>query len=395
MTAPAAASRNPRRAIVCSAQHWSAPVHLSAHHLAKFLVARGWHVAFVSTPTSLLHRLRFARDKVVVARFANWRSGGGRDLDGRLFHYTPLAAVPPARVPGLEADWLLHNWVRLAVPSVERVLGREGFGRLDLAVIDSALMLPLWQRLGRPRLVYRVTDRNADFPHQPAGLKAMERTLAAAAEMVVCTGETLLPYVAALSPRDSLCVPNGVDVAHFAMSRPLPTDLAAIPAPRAIYVGSLGAWLDFDLVARTAARLPQVSFVVIGPKGDATPQAATLPGNVHVLGPRPYAAIPAYLAGSDVGLIPFRRQGMEAFVDDINPLKLYEYMAAGLPVVSTPMAQVARLASPAVVVEDAEGMAAAIRAACARTDKGLAERAFAARYDWSGLFQPLAERLGL
>jgi glycosyltransferase involved in cell wall biosynthesis len=352
-------------------------------------------VAFVSTPTSLLHRLRFAADPVVRARFDDWRRGGGRDLGGRLFHYTPLALLPPSRLPLLNRRWLLEAWPRLTWPGAARHLASNGFAGFDLAVIDSALMLPLWRRLGSARLVYRVTDRNVDFPHQPSGLRAMEQALARAAEIVVCTGDTLLPYVARLAPKQSLCIPNGVDLAHFREPGAVPADLAAVPEPRAIYVGSLGAWFDRVLVERLAAALPEVSFVIIGPYGDALAGRGPPPPNLHYLGPRPYASIPAYLAGARVGLIPFRRNGMEAFVDDINPLKLYEYMAAGLAVVTTPIAQVQALSSPAHVASDEAAMAGLVRRLCLAPGDGAAERAFAARYDWSRLFQPLVERLDL
>jgi glycosyltransferase involved in cell wall biosynthesis len=135
--------------------------------------------------------------------------------------------------------------------------------------------------------------------------------------------------------------------------------------------------------------------VIIGPRGDGLEGVDMLPSNVHLLGPRPYASVPAYMAAAGVGLIPFRTRGMKAFVDDINPLKLYEYMAAGLPVVTTPIAQVAALSSPARVAEGPAAFADAIRAALADETGGTAEKSFAAGFDWGQQFLPLVERLGL
>ena len=207
--------RSAPSAILCSAQHWTAPIHLSAHHLAEFLVKRGWRVCFLSTPTSLLHGARNFSDAMNRARLASWRRGGAWDCDGRLFHYTPLAIVPPSRLPPLNHRWLFANWPRLSVPRISKVLSRHGFGTPDLMILDSALMAPVWREFGCPRLIYRITDRNQDFPAAPAPLHDMERELARAAAVVTVTGSRLASYAEVLKPRATLCISNGVDLAHM------------------------------------------------------------------------------------------------------------------------------------------------------------------------------------
>lgn len=389
-----AETRRPtQRAIVCSAQHWDASVHLSAHHLATYLVDRGWMVAFLSTPTSLLHRLRFRDDPAQRQRYENWRQGGVWAAPSKLFYYTPLALLPPSRLPVLSASWVMRSWVQHTWPSLPRLLTQEGFASPDVMICDTALMQPLWQALGRPRLVYRVTDRNRDFPGKPAGLDGLERELAQAAELVVSTGSVLSTYVRTLGVSRHLCIPNGVDVAHFAAPRPFPAAYAAIPRPRALYVGSIADWFDEELLADTARRHPGIAFVVIGPGSSRLARLAGL-RNVHLLGPQPYADVPALMQHADVGLIPFGSERLAAFIDDINPLKLYEYMAAGLPVVSTPMRQVAELGSPARIAGGSD-FSAAVGLAVSDGGDRTAERAFAAQFDWSKQFAPLATRLGL
>jgi len=139
---------------------------------------------------------------------------------------------------------------------------------------------------------------------------------------------------------------------------------------------------------------PHVSFVVIGPYPQRIARLSRFP-NVHVLGPRPYKDLPAYLQHASVGLIPFRRKGIENFVDDINPLKLYEYMAAGLAVVTTPIGQVEAMGAPAVIARDAADFAEAIVRLAGATSDRRAERDFAARFDWSRQFEPLTGWLDL
>lgn len=381
-------------AIVCSAQHWHAAVHLSAHHLAKFLVGRGFDVCFLSTPTSWLHRLRFASDTQTRQRFSDWWQDGGTDLDGHLYYYTPMALVPPSRLAGFDGDWLMRNWIGLSWPRLPSFLATKGFGRPDLMVLDSALMLPLWQKLERPRLIYRVTDRNRDFPNQPSALSTMERELASAADLVVYTGSALADYVAGLQPRQALCIPNGVESGHFADFHAEPDEYKSIPAPRAVFVGTIAEWFDESLVVQAAHACRNVSFVIIGPGSGRLTRLSSLV-NVHLLGPRPYACIPAYLQHAALGLIPFRSTSERAFVDNINPLKLYEYMAAGLPVVSTAFQQIEELASPAHIAAHPDAFISAVQRCATTASNGYAERAFASRFDWTHQFAPLAKRLGI
>jgi len=383
-----------RTALVCSAKHWTSPVHLSAHHIAKFLLARGWRVAFLSNPTSLFHLARYRNEEATLARFRNWRLGGEIEHDGKLFHYTPLTILPPSRVPGLGHRLLFDNWVHLTAPSLIRFLDRRGFARPDIMITESALMAPLWKALGQPRLVYRVTDRNDDFPNMPSPLRELERRMAKSAEMVVVTGDRLLDYVKRLGPQQTLLIPNGVETEHFSSPHPIPAEYASIPAPRAVFVGTIAEWFDPDLVMTVARALPNVSFVIIGPGKDRIARIGGL-ANVHVLGPRPYASVPAYMQHADIGLIPFSRIGMEDFVDDINPLKLYEYMAAGLPVVSTPIGQAVASGAPMHVAKSAAEFAEAVRGLTGASKDASREREFAASFDWSRQLVPLAERLGL
>lgn len=388
-------ARPARRTVIFgSAQHWDAAIHLSSHHLAKLLARRGWRVCFLSTPTSFLHRALSGDDGELLRRYSSWSEGGSWDASGHIFQYTPLAILPPSRLPFLRSEWLFRNWANLTFPSVVTHLRTQGFGQPDLMIADSALMLSLWHRVCRPRLIYRVTDRNCEFPGRPPVLDQLEHELAASAELVVTTGQALEPYVAGLGARESLCVANGVDLAHFSGRHKMPQEYYSIPEPRAIYVGSIAKWFDAQLVSEAASRLPNVNFVIIGPGSEKLEKLKSL-SNIHLLGARPYSEIPAYLTHATVGLIPFGGARLGKFIDDINPLKLYEYMCAGLPVVSTSFEQIRQLQSPAVLANGIDEFVDALVKKCRSQRDGQAERAFAARFDWTNQFAPLVARLDL
>ncbi len=191
---------------------------------------------------------------------------------------------------------------------------------------------------------------------------------------------------------DALYVPNAVEEGRFerepdpnpALADPAFAAVLAAGRPIAGYYGALANWFDYALVEATARLRPDWSFVLIGPDHDgslARSKLDRLP-NVHALGPRPYTALPGYLHRFDVATIPFA-------INDItlatSPLKLYEYFAAGRPVISTPMPECAAF-DEVRIVRSAEAFAAALdEARRDAADPAFRARlhALAARNTWS------------
>src|SRR4030066_560637 len=131
-------------------------------------------------------------------------------------------------------------------------------------------------------------------------------------------------------------LPHGVDFEHFSSSQTTETArlrMGAIPAPRIGFFGLLNTWIDLALIRKVASDHKDWSFILIGPS--QIPQSAipSLP-NLHIIGPIPYADLPSYARYFQVGLIPFEVSPLTTVV---NPLKLLEYFAMGIPVVSTPL----------------------------------------------------------
>jgi glycosyltransferase involved in cell wall biosynthesis len=222
----------------------------------------------------------------------------------------------------------------------------------------------------QPRLIYDFVDDLGAFQGQRAQLERQHAELLRDASLVLVTAERLRAQVAAQRPDAILC-PNGVDYAHFVpVERSTPTDLAPILAaggPIAGYYGALASWFDYDLLRQAAGLKPDWQFVLIGPDHDGSLAASGLlqSPNVHWLGRKSYAELPAYLACFDVALIPF-------VVNDIthatSPLKLFEYMAGGKPMVVTPMQESMRYAGVLVAATPAEFSARLDEALASRND---------------------------
>jgi UDP-galactopyranose mutase len=204
-------------------------------------------------------------------------------------------------------------------------------------------------------VVYDCMDELSAFANAPERLREHEDALFERADLVFTGGPSL--YEAKRGRHlDVHLFPSSVDTAHFAAARRKvqePADQRSIPRPRLGYMGVIDERMDIDLVAEIAAAEPAWQIVLLGPLAKINPAELPQAPNIHYLGQRPYEQLPAYLQGWDVGLMPFARNDSTRF---ISPTKTPEYLAAGLPVVSTPIADVVRPYGEAGLVRIAEGV---------------------------------------
>ena len=213
-------------------------------------------------------------------------------------------------------------------------------------------------------LVYDVMDDLTAFAFSPPQLRAQERELLARADLVFAGGPSLYEARKTRHP-DLHLFPSGVEADHFARALdadlPLPPDVAGLHHPIIGYFGVLDERLDLDLLARAAAARPDWSWVLIGPILKIEERSLPRRSNLHYLGKRDYADLPAYLKAFDVAMLPFALNEATRF---ISPTKTLEYMAAHKPIVSTPIPDVVGLyGAIARIAEDADAFVASVEAA--------------------------------
>ncbi|CAN5367475.1 hypothetical protein BH11PSE11_BH11PSE11_38300 [soil metagenome] len=382
-----------KRVLYIGLHAWTSPIRVGSHAIAAQFARSGWEVAYIAGAISPINFLRpFAPH--FSWRWRECRQGGARDLDGRLWHYLPFAAAVPTNRAGFRSHWLFHNWQHLTLPNLLAVVNKAGFGKVDLLFLDT-IFQPFWlDAVQYQRCAVRMADYNAGFPGYGRAAQASEQLCIERADLVMTASSGLRDWAAARGARDSRYIPNGIDYAHFSeTTSERPPEYAGFKGPIAVFVGDIGAWVDLGLIQFCARALPEVHFVMIGPNSKRF-DPASFPANVHFLGLKPRSVIPAYLRHANVGLIPFRSEECPALIEHINPLKLYEYLAAGLPVVSTRWREMENLQSPARLCATSEEFLAAIKLALADTGSADSNRNFARSADWSTQLSPLIEWAG-
>ncbi len=211
-------------------------------------------------------------------------------------------------------------------------------------------------------LYYCVDEFSAFSDYDTAAIQRLERELINQSDIVITTSEYLRSAKSDLHPYVHL-VAHGVDYEHFSRSTAettaIPKAVKGIQGPVLGFFGMIQDWVDLELLTTVARRNPGWSFVLVGKSAIDTTRLAALP-NVHLPGQVPYATLPGYCRAFDVALIPFH---INELTRNVNPIKLREYLAAGLPVVSTDLPEVRPYRPHVLIAHDVDSFEAACRTA--------------------------------
>lgn len=354
------------------------------------LAAEGNNVLFIENTGA--RRPSFRDMPRLRQRLRNWSRGtkGFRRERDNLFVYSPLIApFPYSR---------LARWVNrfIIVRAIRRWMSVMGVRRpLVWTFLPTPLALDVINAVEPELVVYYCIDDIAASSHGARSVRASEDRLFRAADLVFVTSERLRERVRGFREQVDL-FPFAVNFGRFEAVRlsndGIPADLAALPRPIVGYVGGLHRWVDQDLVAATARRLPEATFVFIGPPQCDLSILEREP-TVHLLGARAHDQLPGYIKGFDVGIVPY---ASSEYTANVYPTKLNEYLAMGIPVVATGLAEITRFNQThgdiVAVANDAEEFAAQIQQAMAQGDAAQTERriAVARENSWDARLQGMS-----
>ncbi len=289
-------------------------------------------ILFVEIPDTIYSALKNRRWSL----FFRWLKGPVKK-NHNLCVYTPPPLLPLA---------LKYSFVNKLNHILLTFLNKQLLKRLDFKNPLLWICLPTGVeqigKLNERLIIYDCFDEHSawDGRIDKNYILSMESRLCRKADVVFATTPTLLDKVKRYNPNAHL-VPNAADIAHFAKAFSeetiVPEEMRHIKSPIIAFVGVVGSyWVDLNLIKYAASTYPEWSFVLIGPIAS---DVSCLRGhkNIYLLGKREYKDLPGYLKRADVCILPFI---VNDLIKHTNPIKLYEYLAAGKPVVSTPAPEV-------------------------------------------------------
>jgi glycosyltransferase involved in cell wall biosynthesis len=331
--------------IVCFANDWSGDP-LSKKHVMTRLAKKN-RVLWVNSlgnraPRASARDMRRILDK--LTKFAAHLTEGPVEVAPNIHVITPLAIPNYASVAARRVNEMV---VTATVRGAMRTLGFKD------PLLYTFVPASAWvaRKLGETRVVYHCVDEYSKFDGAGDDIARLEEELIGKSDLVITCSSLLQESKSKLNPRCVL-VRHGVEQSHFAKAldpaTEIPADVRDLPKPSFGFYGLVAEWVDLEAMAKVAEAYPNGSVVIVGEHNNANPagmaRLRALP-NVHFLGRKPYGELPGYCKAFDVALLPFIKNEL---TENANPLKLREYLAAGLPVVSTDIPEAVAVAERGV-----------------------------------------------
>jgi len=375
------------RDIVCiGSADWATELPINQHQLMGRLAAEN-SVLFVES-LGLRKPQLAGRDLSRLWRRLKRGLRGARPAPEGLHVLSPLVLPLHSKASVRKLNrWLLRRQVKRAarklrmnepilwayVPQAEDVIG----------VLDPSLVI-----------YHCVDDVAAQKGVDAESFREAEERFARRADLVLASAPALAERMRTLSDH-VLYAPNVADTGTFATALepgPVDPDLDALPHPRLVFQGAIVATkLDVQLLAEVAKLRPDWSIVLVGPRGAGDPTGDLSPldnaPNIHMIGPRPANDLPKVLRGADIGLIPY---AINDLTRSVFPMKVYEYLAAGLPVLATPLPALDGVEAIETVGSAEELLAAAERELAADSPKVRQTRSMdAASHSWEARLEEI------
>jgi len=318
--------------IICFAKDWSENP-TSNNHVMRMLAKHGNKVLWLNSIAMRRPKFTSGRDLRKIFRKLNSFFKGVVKVDENLWVYTPIVLpFPHSKIASRLNFWIL----KMTLARLRRKLGFQKYQLWTFLpnVVDYI------GKLDEELVIYYCIDEWSHFTYLDGEkMSAMEKTLCERADLVFATAKSLLDSKAPFNSRTYLA-PHGVDYELFskalAADCPIATELADVAKPIIGFFGLIHEWIDLELIQYLAEKKPDWNIAIVG-KSIIDISSLSKHKNIILIGPKPYLELPQYCKAFNVGIIPF---AVNELTVHVNPIKLREYLCAGLPVVSTNLPEV-------------------------------------------------------
>jgi len=366
--------------IIFGLAEWDALLPTNQHHLARHLAERGHEVLFVDTVGTRRPRLGWADAGRVVRRLMG-QNKAPRQVEEGIWRISPLGPVPG--IGAMQRKVLERRYAS----AVTKAIAQLGWPN-PIGWFFNPRAAFLLGKIPLPMIVYHAVDDLRQIPGADiTAIEEGEQHLARAADLVLSSAPPLYERLTAMAPGKTHLLPNVADFEHFhAAARDKPdAAIDSLPHPRIVFSGNLAASkIDVPLLLQLVRQRADWHWVFIGLRwegevDEGLGQLSSLP-NAHFIGHVAYKNLPRHFAGADAFIIPYASNELTA---SVCPLKFFEYLATGKPVVATPLPALLPFANVVPLANNFETFVAALNDVLRHPEEKQAERlALARSYTW-------------
>ena len=309
-------------------------------------------------------------------------------MDNGAWVFTPMSIIPFAGRWPFNTRHAANLAYKSCYPSIHTIYRDSGFSEPDVIWTANPGSSALKSLFPDARLVFQVVDYYPAF--SGSSIREIEKNDYQIADHILVIGETLKNYIIndhGIDASKITVLGQGVFTDNYKGDIPIPDDIADLPGPLAVWVGVIDK-CDPEMFRAAAVKLKELggNLIMIGPGSEWADKLGREYDNVYLLGLRTPEQVPAYLLHADLGLMLYDQSRQDIYKGQ-NPLKLYEYAAAGLPILSTHHDEYAYINAPVIAINDKNEVAGSIEKALdSKQAMKEAALAFVAERSWNSIY---------